>query len=112
MSNHENYTPGPWYVSDHEDYTQVWKDYGDERVLIAEANDNWLEARQNALLIAAAPELLSALEEALPVLADAARRSVMSEMINGVPSNDGSKKVYSKIGAAIAKARGKSVAGQ
>jgi len=61
MSEH---IPGPWYVSKHgSDRCSVFKDYGDERELIANAIDTWEEAEANAQLIAAAPELLEAAEE-------------------------------------------------
>ena len=59
------HTPGPWYVSKHDDYRRVWKDYGDERVLIAATFDNWEDSYENARLIAAAPDLLAAANTAL-----------------------------------------------
>ena len=56
----EGYTPGPWYVSKHDsNLCNVWKDYSDERELIAITIDKWEEAEANAELIAAAPGLLA-----------------------------------------------------
>ena len=89
MSEH---TPGPWYTSRHEDYTEVWKDYGDERTRIATADDGWIEAAANARLIAAAPDLQSALIDLL---------AYVEEGYGDTDSEEGRK-----ARAAIAKAMG------
>ena len=73
MSNFTGHIPGPWYADDNE----VYKDYGDERELIATANIKWEECMFNAELIAAAPDLLAErdrLREALQLLERCVRK--------------------------------------
>ncbi len=62
-----NHTPGPWWV-DEDGYIAAGG--GDDYVTIAEilgANDEIDVIRANAALIAAAPELLDALQEILQI---------------------------------------------
>lgn len=52
----QKHTPGPLYAEG----LSIFKDYGDQRFLIAEVEDHD-EAQADAILFAAAPELLSVL---------------------------------------------------
>lgn len=68
----ESFTPGPWVVSDDGDGAVFVVEKGSEGRTIADMNAHPMpedDTRANAALIAAAPELLAALEdiEALPV---------------------------------------------
>jgi len=100
MSEH---TPGPWYMHD---YTEL---FGDDPMRICVSCDECTElticymgnavyadvkeARSNAHLIAAAPEMLEALEETV--------------YMRGIPEDDEARNGYEKrLMAAIAKAKG------
>lgn len=54
------HTPGPWYA----EHDGIYADEGDSRFLIAVARDS-SQILANALLIAAAPSLLEACQDAL-----------------------------------------------
>lgn len=94
MSEH---TPGPWEWDAGDigaeysvPYSDIFKDAGE--IIIASFNDNIPEGRANARLIAAAPDLLEALED----------------IARGPLQGPGDFKVYAQETArkAVAKARG------
>lgn len=58
------HTPGPWYSIGNE----VFKDFPTHRYEIACANHNSMNQSANARLIAAAPELLAALERLVSLI--------------------------------------------
>jgi hypothetical protein len=60
------HTPGPWWI----DGTTIRKDIGDTGYPVAELSDWAEETESNARLIAASPELLSALKAAQVLLCD------------------------------------------
>ena len=92
MSKH---TPGPWEAREHSDGSHWFVDWDGGWT----AGDELSEA--NARLIAAAPDLLNALEESLVVI------SFSDFHEDQVPA---ANEVMRRIRAAIAKARGKSIA--
>ena len=57
---HATHTPGPWQIEDCTtgESTGLRFEVGTEDSVIARTTDGWKEARANARLIAAAPELL------------------------------------------------------
>lgn len=89
------HTPGPWYPVATQDGMFVFKDVKDERHKIAELFLWGEETEHNARLIAAAPEMLEALQVAYAEL----------ENHKGVPGVV--EHVLPAIEAAIAKAEGR-----
>lgn len=87
------YTPGPWYHED--DDLSI---YANDNVVICEApqHSTGEEFMQNASLIAAAPELLAALREALTAATVQYNGDVVAEQ----------RRVVAVIRAAISKAAG------
>ena len=80
------FTPGPWVVRGKQSVRGLHGEYI--------AKTNWLNGKENARLIAAAPELLDALRRAVIALAFAAETlPVMQD-------------AYEDVSAAIAKATG------
>ncbi len=71
MSEKVTHTPGPWYASPAGDNWWITKASGLEQTVACIAGTKWSgEPREaNAQLIAAAPELLAALESMRPKLA-------------------------------------------
>lgn len=116
MSEH---TPGPWHAdvdSDHGDYV-IWTERGKFLANVGtgeEAGEDRAEclafdvAKANARLIAAAPELLEALEA---VVADREYQKLSgaphftSAPTEGEWKADSAKKAWAKAAAALAKAR-------
>jgi hypothetical protein len=94
MSKH---TPGPWEVIRQDDGSlAIVNNNGDIITYAFDLSDD-INALQNANLIAAAPELLAALYEALPFINDD----------DGAYKAGYAKKVEQRILAAINKAEGK-----
>ena len=62
---HATFTPGPWQIEDCTpgESTGVRFEVGTKDSVIARTTDGWKEARANARLIAAAPELLEQCRE-------------------------------------------------
>ena len=103
MNSKVEHTPGPWRIQDTYDGTipvDGWSEEGEESIEICRVSlDNETEATQsaNAALIAAAPELLAALEAIAGGHVMAGREFSALECIHE----------YQKIArAAIAKAKG------
>lgn len=84
------HTPGPWTVEQTAEYERTVQ----PNVCKVHGSDLGNFAESNARLIAAAPELLNALEEAWSALTD----------LNQPENDDGA--LFEKIRAAIAKATG------
>ena len=62
---HATHTPGPWQIEDCTpgESTGLRFEVGTKDSVIARTTDGWKEARANARLIAAAPELLAQCKE-------------------------------------------------
>ena len=96
MSGH---TPGPWLVEGRTVYALNDDGYNRFSALVQDAHTPGDELEANARLIAAAPELLEALED---IANDYAERFDMDSQ----STNPGMKVVVENARAAIAKARG------
>lgn len=92
----QKHTPGPWYACGDE----VLIDMGDRAHLVATAADWSEETEPNARLIAAAPALLEALQEAEPLLAE------MLKYLEANLPNGARMPVLEKVRAALASAQG------
>ncbi len=101
------HTPGPWKSEDTLSGAEVNSDTSGQWASIAWLEENRLGSRQvssdeqraNARLVAAAPELLEALE----LFVDASLREVI---VSGPHKRTEGEKVYASARAAIRKARG------
>jgi hypothetical protein len=64
---HATHTPGPWQIEDCTpgESTGLRFEVGTKDSVIARTTDGWKEARANARLIAAAPEMYEVLSEVL-----------------------------------------------
>ena len=62
---HATFTPGPWQIEDCTpgESTGLRFEVGTKDSVIARTTDGWKEARANARLIAAAPEMYEVLQE-------------------------------------------------
>jgi len=67
---HATFTPGPWQIEDCTpgESTGLRFEVGTKDSVIARTTDGWKEARANARLIAAAPEMYEVLSELLDTL--------------------------------------------
>jgi hypothetical protein len=67
---HATHTPGPWQIEDCTpgESTGLRFEVGTKDSVIARTTDGWKEARANARLIAAAPEMYEVLSELLDTL--------------------------------------------
>ena len=103
------HTPAPWKIEPHDHANVVWSDNGvicdvfhanedDDMTASVESRE---ESEANARLIAAAPELLAALQEARDYLADLLN-SKDDEVIDNLVNNG--EEVESRLSAAIVKA--------
>jgi hypothetical protein len=91
MTNKEiKHTPAPWHVSEYGGYLHVWTD-SEETYDVFITKNATEEEKANARPIAAAPELLEALEDALAGL--------LEDPVNN-------RKRYLRAQTAIAKAKG------
>lgn len=97
------HTPGPWKICDHGEDTIAITDELQDYGICVVGSAPIKQVRANAHLIAAAPEMLAALQKALPFLIDLAQASD-DESNYRADTNDFRK----KIEAVIAKARGQS----
>jgi hypothetical protein len=100
------HTPGPWFVPTHpgNPQTGVWAKGGDVFIATCSSASTSLEGnRANAKLIAAAPELLEALSDALEFVAD---QEDVRDGHDGQPVPNKAMSLASDIRAAIAKATG------
>ena len=101
------HTPGPWQVEETTDYNAVYRVMDEQEVTVAlcyqQPNDTWL-AKDNARLIAAAPELLIELKHALADVK--ARLHVMPANVRDIERAILNAQIV-RYEAAIAKAEGK-----
>ena len=80
------HTPGPWEATGNLVRSPMAKELG-SGVMLAECSDRWFvkvnsdEAKANARLIAKAPEMLEALKDAYPYIADDALRERLGNLI-------------------------------
>lgn len=101
------HTPGPWYAWEFEGKRGVGKQYGNEADILSvtqETHRSDAEDASNMLLVAAAPDLLDALEAALAELDTYA-------WVHHPKGADGAREfnvVRSHAISAVAKARGES----
>ena len=105
------HTPGPWIVKENRAYKTSWLIYDPEGNQLAQVA-NWqgktfnCDAEINARLIAAAPELLEALEIAQSLaMAWVAYWATCPFVEKGIQNKTNSEFLF-KISAAIAKAKG------
>lgn len=109
MSEQVKHTPGPWRFSlsipDRSFESQVWDAEGRALLFFADGRSVGTEADANARLIAAAPDLLAALQEAEAMLLVAMRRDLEFDRDTQTTIIDGHSGMV-KIRAAIAKAKG------
>jgi hypothetical protein len=93
------YTPGPWFISpDGIIYSGKTPATALELAFVAQGSDGIQEAQANGMLMAAAPDLLSALKSA--------RRYVVGAYECAFPNESENTEVLADIDLAIAKAEG------
>jgi len=97
---HATFTPGPWQIEDCTpgENTGLRFEVGTKDSVIARTTDGWKEARANARLIAAAPELLEQCREFEKCLthlincgdfSQAGRREKLREVLAKVEGGEG-----------------------
>lgn len=97
----KHHTPGPWWVDD-DGY--IGAGSGDDYVTLAEilgANDEVEVIRANVALITAAPELLDALQEILPIV-----EYLAPEKFDDAAHQEAFEATLARARAAIEKAKG------
>ena len=108
MERNENaqHTPGPWSVSPNDCFAIYAGDTCNQVAKATAWHDHREEAMANAILMAAAPELLAACVAALPLLEEYRQRVFTGRIRGDLLSGD--YEPTQALRAAIAKARGES----
>lgn len=94
----EKHTPGPWKITEHNEFSYIVQDRKKGITICCAGGTKSFQVKANALLIAAAPEMLEALKAALYYIEE----EVIEEQ-----STANTDMLEAKIKALIAKAEGR-----